>query len=412
MSAADSKPLAVTPRDAALTIVKRLREAGHEALFAGGCVRDMLMNREPSDVDVATSALPEQVSSLFKRTQKVGAKFGVVLVRIGKQTVEVATFRRDLAYSDGRHPTGVEFTNAREDAQRRDFTINGMFFDPLKNEVVDYVGGRDDIARRVIRAIGEPTKRFAEDHLRLLRAVRFAARFEFEIEPSTWAAMREHAPEIARISPERIREELEVVLTRPRRAAAMRMLHECGVLAHCWTHAPKVSSDIDRIEAELRHLPAEASFETALAVTLASLDETAIDESCDALRCSNFTKKKVLWLHTHRDALINPARLTLADLKLLMANPAFTDLISICTARVANNQFPDDASSEISRRIAEIRPEDIAPPPLLTGHDLESMGLQPGPAFKRILERAYYDQLNGTIRTSDDARALARTMMP
>lgn len=412
MSAADSKSPAATPRDAALTIVKQLREAGHEALFAGGCVRDMLMNREPSDFDVATSALPEQVSSLFKRTQKVGAKFGVVLVRIGKQTVEVATFRRDLAYSDGRHPTGVEFTNAREDAQRRDFTINGMFFDPLKNEVVDYVGGRNDIARRVIRAIGEPTKRFAEDHLRLLRAVRFASRFEFEIEPSTWAAMREHAPEIARISPERIREELEIVLTNPRRAAAVRMLHECGVLEHCWSHAPTVSSDIKRVDAELSHLPASASFETALAVLLASLEATAIDESCDALRCSNFTKKTVLWLHAHRDALNDPARLTLADLKLLMANPAFEALMTICTARVSGNQLSGESLSEIKRRVAEVRPEDVAPPPLLTGHDLESIGLQPGPAFKKILDRAYYDQLNGTLRTSEDAIALARAMLP
>lgn len=412
MSAADSKPPAVTPRDAALTIVKQLREAGHEALFAGGCVRDMLMNHEPSDFDVATSALPEQVSFLFKRTQKVGAKFGVVLVRIGKQTVEVATFRRDLAYSDGRHPTGVEFTNAREDAQRRDFTINGMFFDPLKNEVVDYVGGRDDIVRRVIRAIGEPTQRFAEDHLRLLRAVRFAARFEFEIEPATWTAMREHAAEIARISPERIREELEVVLTHPRRAAAVRLLHECGVLAHCWTHAPKVSGDIDRIDEELSHLPASATFETALAVMLASLDATAIDESCDALRCSNFTKKTVLWLHAHRDALNDPARLTLADLKLLMASPAFEALMTICTARVSGNQLSGESLSEIKRRVAAIRPEDVAPPPLLTGHDLESMGLQPGPAFKTILDKAYYDQLNGILQSTDAAKAMARTMMP
>ncbi|MBI5762559.1 MAG: CCA tRNA nucleotidyltransferase [Planctomycetes bacterium] len=412
MSAADSKPPALSPRDAALKIVQQLRKAGHEALFAGGCVRDMLMDHEPSDFDVATSARPEQVSSLFKRTQKVGAKFGVVLVRMGKQTVEVATFRRDLAYSDGRHPSGVEFTDAREDAKRRDFTINGMFFDPVQNEVVDYVGGRDDIARRVIRAIGEPTKRFAEDHLRLLRAVRFAARFEFEIDPATWTAMREHAPEIARISPERIREELEIVLTHPRRAAAVQLLHECGVLAKCWAHAAKVSMDFGRTSDELSHLPTDASFETALAVMLASLDETAIDESCDALRCSNYTKKTVQWLHAHRDSLDDPARLTLADLKLLMANPAFSELLTICAARVASNQISGDGLSEIKRRIAEIRPEDIAPPPLLTGHDLESMGFQPGPAFKKVLERAYYDQLNGTLHSIDEARAMARSMMP
>ncbi|HEX3359026.1 MAG TPA: CCA tRNA nucleotidyltransferase, partial [Tepidisphaeraceae bacterium] len=201
--ASDTKPRG--ERSDALAILQRLRSAGHVAYFAGGCVRDLLLGRTPKDWDVATDAQPGVVRGLFPNSQAVGAAFGVILVRYRRNSVEVATFRADAEYVDGRHPTGVLFTNAQEDARRRDFTINGLFLDPLRegtteDQVLDYVGGRDDLSLKLIRAIGDPDARFNEDHLRMLRAIRFAARFGFEIESQTAAAIRDHATQLIRIS--------------------------------------------------------------------------------------------------------------------------------------------------------------------------------------------------------------------
>src|SRR5258706_159236 len=248
-------------RDTARSIVERLQAHGHQALLAGGCVRDMLIGRDPTDYDVATSATPDVVIGLFKKTQKIGAAFGVVLVRTGRISIEVATFRRDAPYADGRHPTAVEFTDAREDALRRDFTINGLFLNPITDEVVDYVGGRADIEARLVRAIGEPSHRFAEDHLRLLRAVRFAARMDFQIEPATWHAMREHAAQIARISPERIREELEAILSASSRRRGFTILCDSDLMQYLWPGSEQVLSQRNRIEAALEAMPADAGFD-------------------------------------------------------------------------------------------------------------------------------------------------------
>src|SRR5687768_16980392 len=221
-----SKPPPRTPdaRDDALAVVRRLREAGHVAYFAGGCVRDQLMGREPKDYDVATDAPPARVRELFTKTDAVGAAFGVILVRQRRSMIEVATFRTDGSYADGRRPTEVTFSTAEEDAKRRDFTINGLFFDPVENKVIDYVGGQQDLKNNVLRAIGRPDDRFAEDHLRLLRAIRFAARFNLTIEPATDEAIARHAPHLARISPERIAEELRLMLTPPTRVRAWVLL--------------------------------------------------------------------------------------------------------------------------------------------------------------------------------------------
>ena len=210
------------PQDAAMAVVRRLRDHGHTAYLAGGCVRDMLLGREASDYDVATDATPDKICSLFSRTRKVGVQFGVVLVRQGRHWIETATFRTDVNYEDGRRPERVEFTTAEEDARRRDFTVNGLFYDPLEDRVIDYVAGRRDLEDGVIRAIGEPAARFAEDHLRLLRAVRFATRLGFQIEPETARAIRSHAAKIERISPERIREELEKMLAAPKPPRSVR----------------------------------------------------------------------------------------------------------------------------------------------------------------------------------------------
>ena len=226
----------MTEREFAVSVVRRLREAGHEALWAGGCVRDELLGLVPGDYDVATSARPEEVSGLFRRTVAVGVSFGVVQVlgprtEAGPLSVEVATFRADAGYSDGRHPDAVVFSSAREDALRRDFTINGMFFDPLENQLIDYVGGQEDLNKKLLRAIGDPAVRFAEDKLRLLRAARIATRFDLTIEARTAAAIRSMAGQILVVSAERIADELRKLLVSPHRARGVNLLLELGLAA-------------------------------------------------------------------------------------------------------------------------------------------------------------------------------------
>lgn len=226
----------MTEREFAIDVVRRLRDAGYQALWAGGCVRDELLGLVPKDYDVATDARPEQVQQLFRRTIAVGASFGVIEVLGPRQQesedflkVEVATFRSDVSYSDGRHPDAVVFADAREDAWRRDFTINGMFFDPLKNELIDYVGGQADLDDRTLRAIGAPRQRFEEDKLRLLRGVRFAIRFELAIEATTEAAMRDMAASLPVVSAERIADELREILVHPRRARGLNLMLDLGL---------------------------------------------------------------------------------------------------------------------------------------------------------------------------------------
>ncbi|MCG8404616.1 MAG: CCA tRNA nucleotidyltransferase [Phycisphaerales bacterium] len=403
------KPISM--RDAALTVVKNLQGSGHVALFAGGCVRDMLMGNDPHDYDIATSAKPDEVVQAFRRTQRVGAQFGVVLVRIGQHMIEVATFRTDLAYHDGRRPIGVEFSNPKEDACRRDFTINGIFFDPIADEVVDHVGGQKDLKARMIRAIGEPAKRFAEDHLRLLRAVRFAARFDFEIEPETWTAMCRYAEEIRRISPERIRIELEAILSNANRSMAVRHLHRMGILKHLWPGADVLSPQVEGIFDVLSALPETARFELSLAAMLLSLTSKQVVGVCDALRCSHATQGTVKWLVEKQDTLMTPSTVKLADLKRLMAHAAFDDLMSLFLAKLKTTSGDTGPFQEIEGRVQGILPDQVAPPPLLTGNDLKALGVVPGPDYKAILDRVYDAQLNDEIRQREEAVALAQDLL-
>src|SRR5436190_14091846 len=236
-----SSPLRVNPQqrsyhkrqnvkpDSAIDIIRELRKRGHEAYLVGGCVRDMVMQIEPADYDIATSAKPEEIINIFPRTEGIGAQFGVVLVIHRGHPFEVATFRSDEAYIDGRRPTGVVFTDARQDVLRRDFTINGLLFDPISGEVIDYVNGRADIEAKVVRAIGDPHARFEEDKLRVLRAIRFGARLGYTVEPATWEAVRQMSPKIHQVSSERIRDELNRILTEGQAARGMRMLEESGL---------------------------------------------------------------------------------------------------------------------------------------------------------------------------------------
>lgn len=401
----------MTMHAAARTVVRCLQDAGHEAMFAGGCVRDMVMGRRPTDYDVATSAEPPKVIAVFRKTQKVGAKFGVILVHLGGHAIEVATFRRDLEYADGRHPSGVEFTDAREDAMRRDFTLNGMFYNPKTREVVDYVDGQADIRAKLIRAIGDPDRRFREDHLRLLRAIRFAGRLGFKIEAATWTAMRAHAAQIAGIAPERIREELALILSDRNRAWAFDRLVASGMLPHLWPSASMVVPHAKKIQAMLEALPKGAGFEMCMAAILAGMAPYDVEDVCTALRCSNQSTRKITWLVSHAEALDDPAKLSLADLKLLMAHPAFAELVQMLAARLRTLGLPPTAHRQISARAKAIRPDDVAPPPLLTGHDLAGVGVTKGPVYKKILDRVYYAQLNEEISDRPAAIAFARTIL-
>lgn len=393
----------ISLREAALGVVRRLREQGHEALWAGGCVRDMLLGHQPTDIDVATDAPPERISELFTHTRKVGAKFGVVMVRQGRHWIETATFRTDLDYTDGRRPDGVVFTNAEEDARRRDFTINGLFYDPLEDRVIDYVSGRADLEAGVIRAIGEPARRFAEDHLRMVRAVRFATRLGFTIEPETAGAIREHAARITRISPERIREELDKMFRHPSRAEAVELIAELGLLAHLWPGSAWEDGDLDRAVAVLTALPRHADFVLSLAALLHGQPPPEARRITQALRCSNVQTGDMTWLVAHAPELDRAATMPLAAFKKLLAHDRFADLLSLHAAICAAEGRPLEANEAARRRREDIPPHQIAPPPLITGEDLIAQGLVPGPRFSEILERLYDAQLDEALHNRAEA---------
>jgi poly(A) polymerase len=400
------------PEDAggAVAIVHTLVSAGHQALLAGGCVRDLLLGLRPQDYDVATDAPPERVSALFRPTRHVGAQFGVVLVKKRGQWIEVATFRAEGPYLDGRRPVHVTLSDARHDATRRDFTINGMFLDPLGRQVVDYVGGHADLAARLIRAIGEPAQRFDEDYLRLLRAVRFAARLDFAIEPLTLAAIRAHAPKLAQVAAERVREELERMLGHPARQQAWRLCREAGLLPYLWPGAGWTEHELRVIDTLLGRFPPEAPFELVLATLLARRSPAQVEPIARALTLSNEQREMTAWLVAHQADLDDPQAPTLAELKRLMAHRAFAALMTLTRAR--QKDLADLTSLE--KRIAAIPPEAVQPPPLVTGDDLLQRGVAPGPIYTKVLDTLYTQQLNEKLRSRADALAaldhLLRTM--
>lgn len=391
-----------------MEIVRVLRGAGHQALLAGGCVRDLLRGRTPKDYDVATDAPPERVCRLFRKTREVGASFGVVLVAGRGEWVEVATFRADGPYVDGRRPSTVHFTDARTDALRRDFTINGMFLDPIARVVHDYVGGRSDLAARLVRAIGDPTARFDEDYLRLLRAVRFAASMDFEIERRTFDAVREGAAKLARVAAERVRDELERILSDPHRARGFRLLSETGLLPFLWPQATWSDAAVHASHALLAELPTDAGFESGMAALLLDRSAAEIDRICRALTCSNEQRESILWIVAHHAELDDPASASLSTLKKLMAHRSFEALLSLVQARfrVAGGEH-DPRSAALAERISRIDPESVQPPPLVTGADLQARGVPAGPIYKRVLDQLYDRQLNEMLASRDDAlRAL------
>jgi poly(A) polymerase len=391
-------------KTAATRVVKVLREHGHQALFAGGCVRDMLLGRPAKDYDVATSALPEDVMKLFRRTLKVGAKFGVVIVLEGPHQVEVATFRTETGYTDGRHPSHVEFAGAREDAKRRDFTINGMFYDPIDEKVTDFVGGQRDLNARLIRTIGSADERFSEDYLRMLRAVRFAAQLGFAIETKTWAAVASHAPRITKISAERITVELEATITDPNRARGSNLLVESG-LARVIFHGLDGNSAIAGAE-RLGLLRKEVSFALALATLLSDCHTGVALEHCDRLRLSNDQTKHVKWLLEKRGVLLD-AEMSIAHLKMLAASPYFADLMELQRAIQAYHGLPVSPLTRLKKRLRDIKDIDLQPKPLIDGHELLRLGAVPGPQVGHLTAEMYFAQLEGRFTDADGARAWA-----
>lgn len=417
----------------ALQVVSQLRAAGHEALWAGGCVRDELLGRTPADYDVATSAHPDAVRSLFgrRRTLAVGAAFGVITV-VGPRSaghVEVTTFRADAAYTDGRHPAGVRFTTACEDAQRRDFTINGLFFDPLEGRVHDYVGGQADLDRGLVRAIGVASQRFGEDHLRMLRAVRFTAGFGFVLEAETRAAVERMASLVTSVSPERIAAELRLMVSRPGRAAALELLQETGLAAHVlpeiaapaghplpratWSLAARVIAALDEPtlpQALTTLLEAASSSTMPPASSSSGIRDPQVARIATRLRLSNAEREATDWLLTairFFGTVTDPvtvAGLPWSRLQPWLANVKAPLLADLLRARSDAGRGSRDVAAWVSEQVARPR-ADLDPPPLVSGHDLMAWGVAKGQEIGRWLSQIRRRQLDGELTSAEAARA-------
>jgi len=422
----------------AIEVVQRLREAGYQALWAGGCVRDLLLHETPTDYDVATDALPEQVTKLFRRTCTVGISFGVVRVLgpPGAGDVEVATFRSDGDYVDGRRPESVCYGTPQADAARRDFTINGMFLDPLTGQVIDYVGGQADLAARILRAIGNPNERFAEDKLRLLRAIRFAARFHLEIEPNTHAALLKMAPQVRAVAAERIAGELRRMLVDPNRARAMQLAFESGLLAAVLPPLVQMKGlfqgkpvqpqgDLwDHTLLVLENLPPAPSFTLAFAALLHDVGKPATRalqdgrytyhnheqigsriaaDLCHELRLSNSERERIVWLVEYHQYLGEATKLREAKLKRVLSTPGIDELLALHRADALASTGDTSHVDYCEFYLREQPAGPLDPPPLLTGHDLVRPGLKPGLNFKKIIDAVREAQLERVVGSKREA---------
>lgn len=446
----------MTEREFACEVVERLHSAGYQALWAGGCVRDELLGLVPKDYDIATDARPEQVQRLFRRTVGVGKEFGVIKV-LGPRTeqgwleVEVATFRSDVSYSDGRHPDRVVFSSAREDALRRDFTINGMFFDPLQKELIDYVEGQADLRARVLRAIGDPATRFREDKLRMLRAPRFATRFDLTIDPSTASAIQSMAHEITRpppqpagVSAERIAEELRKLLVYPQRARGIQLLDELGLVEPILPELLEMkgvpqgppsapTGDLwDHVLRVLELLGPEVSFPLAFAALFHDIGKRRTigrgpdfytfyghehvgrrmaSEACLRLKLSNAERERIEWLVEKHQYLADVRQMRTSKLKPVLAEPGIRELLALHRTDALASGRNTDAVEYCEMLLQVWTPDDLDPPPLVTGLDLLELGLKPGPLFKKLLDVVREAQLDGTIKTKEEALELIKRLL-
>ncbi len=436
----------MTPRDLADKICRKLRESGHQAYLVGGCVRDLELGREPEDFDVSTDAHPERVQELFPESLAIGAQFGVILVVEDGAQVEVATFRSDVGYSDGRHPDSVVFSSsAREDVTRRDFTINGLLMDPLTSEVFDYVGGRADILAKIIRAIGDPEARFREDKLRMVRAVRFAARFGFAIEPATLAAITKLAPEIHAVSAERLRDELTKILTEGAARRGFELLDETGLLREILPEIarmrgveqpPQFHPEGDvwiHTRMMLEMLPAGASPTLAWGVLLHDVGKpptfapatgpgtrirfdghvevgtTMAEAIARRFRFTNDESEQVAALVANHLRFKDVAQMRQSTLKRFVRLPHFDMHLELHRMDCLSSHRQLDSYNFVQKFIAETPPEEVRPARLITGEDLKDLGLKPGPAFKEILRSIEDAQLEGRVTSREDALELVRT---
>jgi poly(A) polymerase len=398
-------------REFAFEVVARLRRAGYEAVWAGGCVRDELLGRTPSDYDIATSARPAAVREIFghRRTLAVGAAFGVITVLGPKPAgqVEVATFRADAPYTDGRHPAGVTFCGAREDALRRDFTINGLFFDPLEDEVIDYVGGQLDLADGIVRAIGVPSMRFGEDHLRMLRAVRFSAGFGFPLERETRRAIESMAHLVESVSPERIAAELRAMCSRPGRSEAISLLVDTGLVEPVFHEFSDKPSAFWSSAATILDAIDEPDLPLALAI-LCRDDAAAMSRLGKRLRLANHERKLAAWLVSAVTAIVSatavdgPASLPWSELQPWLADAHRFRLADLLRALAANGITATETAAWVSQQV-ERPATDLDPPPLLGGDALIALGVPAGPAVGQALRRLRNLQLDGRLASQAEA---------
>jgi poly(A) polymerase len=425
-------------------IVVQLQRAGHTAYLAGGCVRDHLLGVEAKDYDVATSARPEEVQRLFPRvTNLTGKSFGVLRVLVDEEFFEVATFRQDGPYRDGRHPEAVRFATAEEDAQRRDFTINGLFFDPVADRLIDYVGGEADLRAGIVRAIGNPVERFAEDHLRLLRAVRFAVRLIFRIEPKTWEAIRAEASMIRTVSAERIRDELNKIFTASKPELGLDLLDQSGLLRevlpdiaamHGVEQPPQFHPEGDvyehvrlmlsKIEQPNLDLALSVLFHDVGKKPTAKVDESGrirfnehesvgaamAEQIMTGLRYDNKSIETVKELVQHHMQFKDVPKMRPSTLKRMMARPTFPLELELHRIDCASSHGDLRHYDYLKHQLEIMSAEEIDPPSLITGRDLLAMGLRPGKEVGRILEAVRVAQLEEAVQTRAEALDMARKL--
>ena len=424
----------------ALSIAQKLKAHGFLVYFAGGCVRDCLMQKTPTDFDIVTTADPEAVEKLFSKTLPVGKQFGVMIVVEEGRNFEVATFRREGGYVDGRHPTEVSFSVPEEDAKRRDFTLNGLFYDPFGGKVIDYVGGEEDIRKKLIRAIGDPEKRFEEDKLRLLRAVRMASVLGFEVEPATWQVLKEKVHKIHEVSPERIRDELVKIFTRPGAGRGFALLSESGLLKEILPEIevmkgveqpPEFHPEgdvfvhtkllLEKLENPSPVLALAALFHDVgkpptFAVRdgrikfyeHAPLGAALTRDIMKRLRFSNDEIEAVSECVANHMKFADVQKMRSGKLKCFVSRPTFPVELELhridcqsCHGMLDNYYF-------LKKKLEEYAQEELKPKPWVTGHDLRALGMKPGPAMKPILEEIYLLQLEGRFENREQGLDFAR----
>lgn len=432
--------LARGPAKAAYEITQTLRQKGHTAYFAGGCVRDELRGEDPKDYDIATSATPEEIESYFPKTLPVGKQFGVIMVLVGGKNYEVATFRTEGPYQDGRHPSEVRFTGPEEDARRRDFTVNGLYYDPFEKRVIDYVKGREDIKGRLMRAIGEPRARFEEDKLRLLRAIRFAANLDYEIEDETWQAVKMMASKIHAVSVERIREELIKILTRPGAGRGLELLSESGLLKEILPEVEQMKGVeqppefhpegdvfihtrmlLDRLEhpdvilafsALLHDVGKPPTFQIRDGkIRFYEHSRVGAEMSENILRRLRFSNDETQAIVTCVDnhmKFANVKEMREGKLKRFMSTSTFPVELELHRIDCHSSHKILDNYYFLKKKEEEFKKLELKPKPLLNGEDLKAMGMKPGPEMKPILEEAYEFQLENKIGTKEEALEWAR----